>query len=247
MDTLMSIMWTISLIVALMPALAICLCVLRFYPIHFVPYAHRLWLTLIMYFGFIQNNNRFTFFKNGFLGAKGIPIARIGFNDVFDFAHIVYILIWADVDMGTHCDDVGAQISIGFKNSTLTITFVQYNRPHFSSSLCDMIEQLLNINFCLFDIVSFNMIHRSFNLIFSKGIQQPLAIVSTNTVFCSGLHTSSHKIMNQYVVCYLNQGCTQVGLGRVWLNPLPNPIKNFQVGLGWVCEFFFLHIRPNPT
>lgn len=124
-------------------ALTTCLCMLRFYPIPFIFYARRLWSTLITYFGFLRNNNRSILFKNGFLIAKGIPVAQIGFNDVFDFVHVVYIR--ANMDMGTHCNDVVTRISVGLKSSTLIVTFVQYNIPCFSSSLCDMIKWLLNI------------------------------------------------------------------------------------------------------
>lgn len=95
MDKLMSIPWAISLVVALMLALATCLCMLRLCPIHFVPYLRRLWLTLFTYFGFIWNNNRFTPFRDDFLTAKGILVAQICLNDVlYTLSTYWYGLMW---------------------------------------------------------------------------------------------------------------------------------------------------------
>jgi len=98
-----------------MPTLATCLGTSRLCLIHFVPYVRRLWLTLFKCLGFILNNNRVTPFRDGFLTAKGVPISKISLNDVFDFVYFIYILVHADVNMGTHYDDMGARMFIGLK------------------------------------------------------------------------------------------------------------------------------------
>lgn len=76
-----SILRTITHGVSFMPTLATCLCLLRFHPVHFIPYAHRLWSTFGTYPKCIWNNNWVTPFRNGFFIAKRIPIVRIYLND----------------------------------------------------------------------------------------------------------------------------------------------------------------------
>lgn len=69
-----------------------------------------------------------------------------------------------------HVECRGSKDICKLENSTFAITFFSNNRSCFSSHLCYMTKQHFNVNFCLADIISFNVISTSFNMIFVKGI-----------------------------------------------------------------------------